>query len=255
MRNFAPRAADAPTLGRVSEYLIRPGRAEDEDTAVAVENSVWAPFLWQTDQLPDWQYDMGLWVVAEHDGEIVASADGQPLEWDETLAGLPADGWQGVLARAAVGYSRQPAWACALGTSVLPEHRRGGLSARMLVALKERAALAGYRGMLAPARPSHRALMPQLSIEEYAALRLSDGRHADPWLRVHEALGGSLIGVCPHSLTLSAPRADWEAWLSMRLPERARLIPPGSTGWLDVRDGVGTLIEDSVWVRHDIAGV
>lgn len=238
----------------MSGWVIRPARAEDEDAALAVENSVWAPFLWQTDQLPDWQYDLALWVVAEDNGAIVASADGQPLDWDETVAGLPSDGWQGVLERAAVGYSRQPDWACALGTSVLPEYRRGGLSANMLIALKERAATAGYRGMLAPARPSHRALMPHLTIDEYAALRLPDGRHADPWLRVHEALGGVLIGVCARSLTLSAPRADWESWLAMRLPERARLIPPGSTGWLDIRDGVGTLIEDSVWMRHDIAG-
>lgn len=231
-------------------FVVRPGRPADEDAALAVENAVWAPFHWEGDDLPGWEYDPLLWVVAEREGRIVASADGCRMHWDGDPAGLPGGGWMEVLERAPDALADGAPWGCALGTSILPEAQGHALSGRMLIGLVERARAAGLRGLLAPARPTARARMPELPIADYAGVRLADGRHFDPWLRVHERIGGTIIGTCSPSMRVSAPHADWERWLGEPLPERGRLLIGGAIGYLELRGGVGTLTEDSVWVLH-----
>lgn len=227
---------------------IRPGEPADEDAAIAVENAVWAPFHWMADGAPEWDYDPQLWVVAEQDGAIVASADGCRIDWSGQPGNLPARGWSEVIENAPKA-SGSP-WASALGTSILPGLRGQGLARRMLEALAGRAREAGCRGMLAPARPSARAMMPHLAIADYAALRLPDGRHFDPWIRTHERIGGRIIGTCEASMRVSGPHGDWEAWTGMLLPHQGRLLVPGAIGWLELRDGRGELSEDSIWVLH-----
>jgi hypothetical protein len=234
-------------------FLVRPGRPEDQDAALEVENAVWAPFHWDSDDLPGWEYDPLLWVVAEREGRIVASADGCRMHWDGAPAGLPRGGWMEVLGQAPAALAEGAPWGCALGTSILPEAQGHALSGRMLVALVAQARIAGLRGLLAPARPTARARMPELSIDDYAAVRLPDGRHFDPWLRVHERIGGTIIATCSPSMRVSAPIGDWERWLGEALPATGRLLIRGAIGYLEIREGVGTLTEDSVWVLHQTA--
>lgn len=232
-------------------YLIRPGRPDDEEAALEVENAVWAPFHWESEDLPGWDYDPVLWVVAEYGGRIVATADGCRMRWDGDPRNLPPGGWAQVLEEAPDALAAGAPWGCALGTSILPEAQGHALSARMLAALAAQAETAGLKGLLAPARPTARARMPQLSIGDYARVRLADGRHFDPWIRTHERIGGRIIGTCSPSMCVSAPHADWERWLGERLPETGRLLIPGAIGYLELDGGLGTLTEDSVWILHE----
>lgn len=235
---------------------IRPARPEDEDAALEVEGAVWAPYLYETEAVPDdWTYTPELWVVAEDPARgIVASADACWLDWDGDPAHLPAGGWQEVLwASRTQGPVRAPRWACALGVNVLPEARGSGLARRMLGALVARATSAGAVGVIAPVRPTHRGLWPHLPIDAYARLESADGRVVDPWIRTHLGLGGVIVGVCERSLVMREPHERWQDWLGMALPATGRLIPPGSIGWLHLGGAEGELVEESVWIRHDIA--
>ena len=64
--------------------------------------------------------------------------------------------------------------------------------------------------------------------------RREDGSHFDPWIRVHERVGGEIVAAAPESMLIEAPVADWEEWTEFRLPGRRLVRPPG-----DARDARG----------------
>jgi len=232
-------------------YIIRPARPEEDAAAFAVERAVWAPYNWLADGGVGLDYDQSLHIVAADEaGRLVATIDACPMEWDGEVAHLPPEGWRDVNIRAAEGFVGQPRYACALGASILPEARGGGLASDLLTTLRDCASALGYEGLLAPVLPSARAHMPQLSISEYAQMRLPDGRHFDPWVRAHERVGGRIIGTTERSMYWWGEREQWQEWTGMQLPENGSLLIDGSSGWLELVDGYGELVEGSLWLLH-----
>src|ERR1035441_157883 len=132
-------------------YTIRPARADEQEAAFAVERAAWAPYNWLAEGGVGLDYDPELHFVAvAADGRMVATIDGCGVEWDGNPETLPAEGWRYVNLLAADAFSKQPDPACALGASILPDCQGGGLSADLLVALRDRALELGYKGLLAP---------------------------------------------------------------------------------------------------------
>ncbi len=82
--------------------------------------------------------------------------------------------------------------------------------------------------------------------------RREDGSHFDPWLRIHERVGGRIVAPAPQSMTIEAPAAEWEDWTGVRLPEDGVYVIPRALAPLDVRDGVGRHVEPNVWMRHPV---
>lgn len=232
-------------------YTIRLARPEEEDAAFAVERAVWAPYNWLAEGGIDAEYfrDMHLVAVDAHE-RVVANIDACPMEWDGEVAHLPAEGWRDVSIRATEGFDERPRYACALGASILKEARGGNLSTDLLLALRGTVLALGYEALLAPVRPSARASMPQLSIAEYARTRLPDGRHYDPWVRAHERVGGRIIGSTERSMYWWGEREQWEEWVRVRLPANGSVLIDGSTGWLELVEDYGELVEDSLWLLH-----
>ena len=58
--------------------------------------------------------------------------------------------------------------------------RRGGRSA-------------GLESVIAPVRPTLKERYPLIPIERTSTWRRADGSHFDPWLRVHERVGGEIV--------------------------------------------------------------
>jgi len=81
--------------------------------------------------------------------------------------------------------------------------------------------------------------------------RREDGTHFDPWIRIHERVGGEILGPAPRSMTISAPAADWEEWTGMRFPDDGEYVF-GGLAPLVVRDGIGTHVEPNVWMLHRV---
>lgn len=195
------------------------------------------------DEFPEFQ-------LALLDGEeLVAECHALPVHWDGTVEGLP-EGWDDAFTQGMTS-GRRPTALSALAISVRPSRQGGQLSSRMIAAFRETAAGAGLAHVIAPVRPTLKARYPLIPIERYVLWRREDGTHFDPWLRIHERVGGELLAPCPRSMVMRAPAPDWEEWTGMRFPEDGEYVFPGALAPLVVEDGVGTHVEPNVWVRHE----
>ena len=180
--------------------------------------------------------------------ELVAELHSVPTPWDGTRDDLPT-GWDDAFLRAFES-GREPTVLCALAISVRPDQQGRQLSSAMLDAMREAAAAAGLRELIAPVRPTLKPSYPLIPIERYMTWRRDDGSHFDPWLRLHERIGGELYAPAPRSMVMEAPVADvqrreraGEDVVAVR--GKAHAGPP-----LPVRDGVGRHVEPNVWVQH-----
>ena len=182
--------------------------------------------------------------------DLVAELHSVPTAWDGTAQDLPV-GWDDAFARAFES-GREATVLCALAISVSPDRQGERLSSRMLNAMREAAGSAGLRELIAPVRPTRKAAYPLIPIERYVEWRRDDGAHFDPWLRIHERVGGEIFAPAPESMVIEAPAAEWEEWTGLALPEDGVYVVQGMLAPLEVRDGVGRHVEPNVWVRHDV---
>lgn len=89
-----------------------------------------------------------------------------------------------------------------------------------------------------------------MPIERYMTWRRDDGLPFDPWLRLHEKLGGRMLAPCPESTRIFASVAEWESWTGMAFPESGEYVVPGALALvrIDRERGTGEHIEPNVWV-------
>ncbi len=167
-----------------------------------------------------------------HDGRLPSSIDEvvDPAHWPLRTAGV----------------------LCAVGVLVRPMYRRKGLSRKILSEMRSLSEAKGLRGFLAPVRPSRKHVFPEESIETYANRRDGKGRLLDPWLRVHEELGGERLGFMHESVTVTATIQDWEKWTGMRFSTSGSYcIPDGlAPVSIDLETNRGTYREPNVWYFH-----
>lgn len=194
------------------------------------------------EEFPDFQ------VVLLDGDELVAEAHAVPVPWDGTLEDLPA-GWDEGFTRGMTS-EREPTCLQALAISVAPSRQGQRLSSRMIDAFRDTARSAGLRSVIAPVRPTVKQRYPLIPIEDYIAWRREDGSHFDPWIRLHERVGGAIIAPAPESMIMRAPVADWEEWTGMRFPADGEYVFPEALAPLTVRDGIGTHVEPNVWLEH-----
>jgi hypothetical protein len=206
----------------------------------AVGNRFWGRLY--TD-FPDFQ-------VALVDGDdMLAEAHAVPLPWDGTLEDLPS-GLEAGFERGMTS-DRRSTSVMAIAISVAPARQGERLSGRMIESFKENAGAAGLGSVIAPVRPTYKEHYPLIPIERYMAWRRDDGTHFDPWIRIHEHVGGEILAPAPDSMTIRAPVSEWEDWTGMRLPEDGEYVF-GGLAPLVVHDGIGTHVEPNVWMLHRV---
>jgi GNAT superfamily N-acetyltransferase len=182
--------------------------------------------------------------------EIVAEAFALPIPWDGTAEGLPA-GWDAAF-ELGMETDLEPTALSMLVISVDPARQGERLGGRMLEASRDAAREAGLSAVLAPVRPTWKERYPLIPIERYLSWRRPDGSHFDPWLRLHERVGGQILAAAPHSMTIEAPVSSWKEWTGMEFPEDGDYVVPGMLDPLRVRDGRGRHVEPNVWVLHGV---
>lgn len=184
-------------------------------------------------------------------GRVITRAHSIPLRWDGTTADLPA-GIDGAIAR---GFDEGGANVlCALLVAVPRDVQSRGLSAAALEAMRDLARQHGLAALVAPVRPTWKERYPLVPIERYAAWRRSDRLLFDPWMRVHERLGATILKPEPHSLRITGTVAEWEEWTQMSFPESGDYWFPGGLATLAIdrdRDR-GRYWEPNVWMHHTV---
>jgi hypothetical protein len=164
---------------------------------------------------------------------------------------LPDGGWREALRRA-IDDDVQPTLVSALQILVAEDRRGGGLSGSALAEMRRLVLDRGYADLVAPVRPSAKALYPITPIDMYVAWRRPDGLPFDPWLRVHARAGAELVGVCPRSMEVEGTVAEWEEWAGMSFPESGDYIVPGALVpvTIDRKGDRGLYLEPNVWMYH-----
>lgn len=182
---------------------------------------------------------------------VVAKAHTIPIAWDGTDAGVP-DGVDAVLKHALLSPPTHPDALCALAIVVAPEHRGRGLSALVLRAVRELASRRGLRDVVAPVRPTRKALFPLTPIDRYVGWTDGRGLPLDPWLRVHVRAGGRVFGFAPRSMVVSGTVADWERWSGRHFGATGSYCVAGALGPVEIECevDVGTYEEPNVWIHH-----
>jgi GNAT superfamily N-acetyltransferase len=134
----------------------------------------------------------------------------------------------------------------------VPDRSGQGLSRVLIESMAEVAAAAGLGPLVAPVRPSRKDRYPITPIEAYARWRRPDGLLFDPWMRVHERLGATIVRPEPRSMRITGPVADWERWTRMEFPEDGTYVFPGGLAPLYVGSGTGRYWEPNVWMLHEV---
>lgn len=185
------------------------------------------------------------------DGRPVAKANAIAFRWPGELADLPDGGWDWVLVRG-VRDRRPPTAVSALEISVDPAWQGRGLSRLMVQALRDATVRYGLTDLVGPVRPSRKAAEPATPMSEYAARVRPDGLPADPWLRVHARLGGTILRVCPLSMVIPGSLAQWREWTGLPFDHDGPVTVPGGLVPVQVHldQDHAVYIEPNVWMHH-----
>ena len=165
--------------------------------------------------------------VALVDGDdLLAEAHAISLPWDGSLEDLPS-GWDEGFVRGMTS-DRPHTALMAIAISVAPSQQGRQLSSRMIQTFTDNARAAGLtNGVIAPVRPTWKERYPLIPIETYVEWRRPDGSHFDPWIRVHELVGGEIIAAAPQSMIIRGSAAEWAEWTGMAFPGDGEYVFPG----------------------------
>ena len=200
------------------------------------------------ERCPEFQF-----YIIDDAGSLLANGNSIPLAWDGSLKDLPA-GWDEALVRGSVGVQdgTAPTALCALQATVSSRCDGRGLGSSLVNAMKLLAQAAGLESLIAPVRPSLKAEYPLIPIDDYVTWRREDGLFFDPWLRVHERLGASVLAIAPESMEIPGSRTDWEAWTGLNLSTSGEYVVDGALAPVvfDADADLGVYIEPNVWMLH-----
>jgi GNAT superfamily N-acetyltransferase len=199
-----------------------------------------------TEERADFQFHL-----TDDGGEVLARARSIPLRWDGTIEDLPA-GIDGAIVR---GFDEGGAnTLCALLIMVPRDAQGRGVSAAAVKAMADIGRQSGFDSLIAPVRPSWGERYPLVPIEDYARWERADGFFFDPWMRVHQRLGATVLRPEARSLRITGTVAEWEEWTTMSFPKTGDYwFPQGlATVRIDRETDEGRYWEPNVWMHHAI---
>lgn len=190
-------------------------------------------------------------VAQDASDEVVACAYSIPfVRGDDEL---PDNGWDAAIRSGLLASIRgqEPDAISAVEIAVHPDRQGSGLSAQMLVAMRENAARHGFAELVAPVRPNGKT-DPDEPMAAYALRVRDDGLPVDPWLRVHVRAGGRIAKVAPRSMCIPGTLEEWREWTGLPFDRTGPVVVPKALAPVhcDAEHGVATYVEPNVWVVH-----
>jgi len=237
-----------PELRQTFGHLITNGWPE------FMRHDIVAGKYWQHlyDLLPEFQFAL----LHPDTGQAVGVGNSLPLAWRGDFGNLPDAGWDWALAKGVEDYMAgiNPHVLCALSITVSSQCLGRGFSPSMVMAMKKVAAERGFTALIAPVRPTLKGAYPLTPMECYVRWTNEEGLSFDPWIRVHQRLGGQVLKICPRSMHIVGTVAEWEAWTNMAFPDSGQYVIPGALVPINVDRGedVVEYIEPNVWMIHHV---
>jgi hypothetical protein len=215
----------------------------------AVVKALWR-FLYEL--APDYQFAL----LDEQTGSLAAMGNSIPIRWDGNPQTLPDGGIDAVLQDgvACLREAATPTAASALMIVVSPEQLGRGISRNAIKAMAEVVCRRGLADLVAPVRPTEKHRYPLIPMERYMHWRRDDGLSFDPWIRVHERVGGEILRSASAAMRVTGSVAEWERWTGMEMPENGAYVVPGALVPIEIdreRD-IGEYLEPACWIRHRV---
>jgi hypothetical protein len=186
-------------------------------------------------------------------GAVVAEGHTAPFWWDGHDATLPAGIDPAIELIFAQRRAGQPAnTLCALAAESPRDGRVRGLAVEILDAMRALAERHDLTHFVAPVRPTSKHRYPLTDIARYVGWRRDDGQLFDPWMRVHEQLGGRVATPLPKSLRITGSVDEWERWTGMAFPDTGDYVFPEGLApvHIDRSANLGSYWEPNVWIIH-----
>lgn len=204
---------------------------------------------------PEFQF----WLIDEVEGKevIVGIGNSIPLHFDGELNQLPEKGWDWALEKGFLDKEKglTPNYQCALSITMNPLYKGRGVSKEMVKAMKSLGAKAGLKELILPVRPSQKSKYPLIYMDTYVNSWVQDdGLSTDPWVRVHQKLGGKIIKPCNKAMYIDGTVSDWEEWTGMKFFKSGKYVVSGAldTIDIDIEKDKGIYIEPNLWMVHEL---
>ncbi len=201
--------------------------------------------------LPEYQFV----IVGADKSKPLAIGNSIPLEYNDALDNFPETGWDWVITKGIEDHSAgaKPNIMSALQVLVFGENKGQGISSFAVKSMIAIGKSNGYKGMIAPVRPTYKSRYPLTPIEDYIRWQDDSGLPFDPWLRVHKRLGAKIIKPCHKSMRITGTVSEWESRTGMKFPQSGEYIIPGALVPVTIsrEEDRGVYMEPNVWMWHE----
>ena len=184
---------------------------------------------------------------------ILAYGHTIPIYWDEKIINIP-DNLKTLIENAVETRERgiKPNILLALAAVVSPKYKGEGLSQEIVKLMKELSIKKKFDSLIVPVRPTLKSKYPLIPIKNYAYWKREDGLAFDPWLRVHDKLGGKILKTTETSMIITGKIKEWEEWSNLKIPESGKYIIEGALNPVEINydQGIGTYSDPCIWVKY-----
>lgn len=192
-------------------------------------------------------------IVYQDGNEVIGVGNTIPICYLQQDVDLKISGWDWALEKGFLDKIKGNSVNVLIGLSVVVSKKYRGLnlSKTILEDFKQLAKNYGISKVLIPVRPVLKHKYPLSTFDDYINFT-SNGKSIDPWIRIHQEIGGRSISVCKKSMTIHGNIEDWENWTKLKFPISGKyhieggLIPVE----LDLEKNFGSYIEPNLWIEH-----
>ena len=180
------------------------------------------------------------------------------IYWDETVEGLPPNGWSGATIECHKNNSKKIKTNTSIGLLIhISKNYRDKKVSTLIAEEMKKIAIKKKQLLIIPLRPSMRyekkfCTMP---FTEFCELRREDGLPTDLWLRQHEKIGAKRLKICSTSHQHTVPISSfYKLFGNQKVTKTGFYVVNIHGGWQNVyvnleKDTV-VINEGCVWVQH-----
>ena len=155
-------------------------------------------------EFPEYQF-----CLVNQKDEVVAAINTIPIKWSGNKDDVPS-GWDDGLKKAFSTDNKNTLFI--LAGAIKASEKGKKLSYEILKLAKNISFVLGFSHVLAPVRPVFKKDFKDKSLEEYAKLKTANNFPFDPWLKVHEKIGGKIVSYCNESQFVEGTLEQWKLW-------------------------------------------